>query len=377
MLKKLLPYCLVAMTLNAPTALAQTLDEATSETPRRIPFNLSLIGPYGFAQVFDEPVVAHGNFNLLGGHIYGLDGVGIGTLYNHVDHTLSGFQAAAGLNIVGRRTVGFQAAGLGNFSLGSLNGVQAAGGLNVAGTVEGAQFAGLYNLSTQRVTGLQAAVINQANVVDPGIQAAVFNLAGTIKGLQTAVVNGAGEVNGAQIGVLNVGGTVKGVQIGVLNIADDVQGVPIGLFSYVRQGRLEGDIQVTDSGLTTLGVNSGTQRVYSILGVSNLPKADGNHLGLNLGLGVQFPLSATTFSRLEITGGPVQENPSSAANWTPVNSYKGMLGWKIAPRLAVKAGLSLNYAHLREGSSFRPSENAIAESGRHQIWPAAFIGFDL
>ena len=363
MLKKLLPGCLMAATLYAPAALAKTPDETAYESLRRIPFNLSLIGPVGFAQVFDEPVVARTSLNLLGGHVYGLDGVGIGTLYNHVDHDMSGFQAASGLNIVGRRSVGFQAAGLGNFSLASFSGVQAAGLLNVAGTVDGAQFAGLYNRSNERMTGLQAAVINHANVVQ--------------NGAQTAVLNMAGDVSGAQIGVMNVGGKIKGVQVGVLNIADDVDGVPIGLFSYVRQGRLEADVQVTDSGLTTLGVNSGTQRVYSIVGVSNLPKTDGNHLGLNLGLGVQFPINEAIFSRLEISGGPLQENPSSTANWTSVNTYKAMVGWKVAPRLAVKGGVSLNYTHLREGSSFRPSENVIFESGRHQIWPAAFIGIDL
>lgn len=224
--------------------------------------------------------------------------------------------------------------------------------------------------------GVQAAVINQAHAVEPGIQAGVLNLAGSVRGLQTAVVNRAGDLEGAQVGVFNLAGTVNGVQVGVLNVAEDVD-APIGLFSYVRQGRFEGDLQVTDSGFTTLGVNSGSKRVYSVLGVSNLPKADGNHLGLNVGLGVHFPLSERTFSRLEITGGPVQEDPSSVANWTSVNSYKAMLGWKIAPRLAIKAGVSLNQTTLRPNSTFRPSENVIYESGRFQVWPAAFLGVDL
>jgi hypothetical protein len=376
MLKTLLPCCLLAASLSAPAALAQTTESKPAQAPRQIPFNLSLVAPYGFAQVFDEPVVARTSLNLLTGQVYGLDGVGVGTLYNHVDATMSGFQAVGGVNVVGSRVNGFQAAGLANVSGRLLRGVQAAGGFNVAGQVKGAQFAGGYNLAHLSLTGLQAAVINQANVVEPGVQAGVLNLAGAVTGLQAAVINGAGEVTGAQIGVLNVGGTIKGVQIGVLNVADDVD-VPIGLFSYVRQGRLEGDVQVTNSGFTTLSLNSGSKRVYSILGVSNLPKADGNHLGLNAGLGVQIPLSTSTFSRLEFTGGPLQESPSSVTNWTSVNTLKGMLGWKIAPRLAIKAGASLNYSQRREGSSFRPSENVIYESGRFQVWPAAFIGVDL
>ena len=376
MLKTVLPCCLLAVSLGAPAALAQ--ESAKTEAPRRIPFNLSLIGPIGFAQVFDEPVVAHSSLNLLGGHLYGLDGISVGTLYNHVEHTMAGFQAVAGANIVGRQVSGVQAAGGFNVSSGSLHGVQAAGGANIAGKVVGAQFAGGYNLAHLSLTGVQAAVINQAAAVEPGLQAGVLNLAGPVEGLQAAVINQAGDVKGAQIGVINAGGAITGMQIGVINVADDfVDGAPLGLFSYVRKGRLEGDVQVTDSGFTTISVNSGSKRVYSILGVSHLPKADGSHLGLNAGLGVHFPLSESTFSRLEITGGPVQDMPSSAANWTSINTYKGMVGWKITPRLGLKAGVSLNHAILRDGSSFRPSDNVIYESGRFQVWPAAFIGVDL
>lgn len=346
MLKTVLPCCLLAASLGAPAALAQ--ESATTETPRRIPFNLSLIGPIGFAQVFDEPVVAHSSLNLLGGHLYGLHGVSVGTLYNHVESTMTGFQAVAGANVVGSQ----------------VSGVQAAGAANLAGKVVGTQFAGGYNLAHLSLTGVQAAVINQAAAVEPGLQAGVLNLAGSVDGLQAAVINQAGDV--------------KGAQIGVINVADDfVDGAPLGLFSYVRNGRLEGDVQVTDSGFTTISVNSGSKRVYSILGVSHLPKADGSHLGINAGLGVHFPLSESTFSRLEITGGPVQDTPSSAANWTSLNTYKGMVGWKITPRLGLKAGVSLNHAILRDGSSFRPSDNVIYESGRFQVWPAAFIGVDL
>lgn len=346
MLKPLLTCSLMATTLIAPAAIAQTADEAPAKPLRRIPFNLSLIGPYGFAQVFDEPVVAQSSLNLLGGQINAIEGLSIGTLYNHVDTTMGGLQMGAGLNLVGRRMSGLQMAGGMNAVGGSVDGVQAAGGLNLAGSVKGVQAAG----------GL--------------------NLAGSVHGLQTAVFNQAGDVEGAQVGVFNVAGKVKGVQIGVLNVAEDVD-APIGLFSYVRQGRFEGDLQVTDSGFTTLGINSGSKRVYSVLGISNLPKADGNHLGLNVGLGVHFPLSERSFSRLEITGGPVQEDPSSVANWTSVNSYKAMLGWKIAPRLALKAGVALNQTTLRKDSTFRPSDNVIYESGRFQVWPSAFIGVDL
>ncbi len=358
MLKTLLPSALLATILIAPAANAQA--KAPEKAPRQIPFNLSLFGPVGFAQVFDEPVVALSSLNLISGSIDGIHGVEVGTVYNHVEATMTGFQAVAGVNVVGKRVTGMQAAGLGNVS-GSLTGLQAAGGFNVAGHVK----------------GVQAGVINVAGTVK-GAQAGVINVAGTVKGAQAAVINKADTVKGLQVGVLNTGGTMTGMQIGVLNVADDfTQGAPIGVFSYVRNGRFEGDLQVTDSGFTTLGVNSGTQRVYSILGLSNLPKADGNHLGLNVGIGVQFPLSQSTFSRLELTGGPLQDTPSSVANWTSVNTLKGMLGWKIAPRLALKAGVSLNYATLREGSTFRPSENVIYESGRTQFWPAAFIGVDL
>ncbi|MNR89452.1 hypothetical protein D3C86_1112290 [compost metagenome] len=347
MLKPLLSCSLMATTLIAPSAIAQTADEAPAKPTRRIPFNLSLIGPYGFAQVFDEPVVAQSSLNLLGGQIGGIEGLSIGTLYNHVDKTMAGLQMAAGLNLVGRRVVGLQMAGGMNVVDGAVDGVQAAGGLNLAGTVDGVQVAGGYNFATQ-----------------------------SMKGVQTAVINQAGDVEGVQVGVFNIAGTVKGVQVGVLNVAEDVD-VPIGLFSYVRQGRFEGDLQVTDSGFTTLGVSSGSKRVYSVLGLSNLPKADGNHLGLNVGLGFHFPLSERSFSRLEITGGPLQEDPSSVANWTSVNSYKAMLGWKLAPRLAIKAGVSLNQTTLRKDSTFRPSDNLIYESGRFQVWPAAFLGVDL
>lgn len=137
MLKPLLSYSLMATTLIAPAAIAQTTDEAAAKPSRRIPFNLSLIGPYGFAQAFDEPVVAQSSLNLLGGQLSGIEGLSIGTLYNHVDQTMAGLQLAAGLNLVGRRVVGLQMAGGMNMVDGAVDGIQAAGGLNLAGSVNG------------------------------------------------------------------------------------------------------------------------------------------------------------------------------------------------------------------------------------------------
>lgn len=78
-----------------------------------------------------------------------------------------------------------------------------------------------------------------------------------------------------------------------------------------------------------------------------------------------------------MSGGPLQERPDSSSDWVALNTYKGMVGWKVAPRLALKAGVSLNNTVRKEGSTFRTSENMIHESGRLQVWPAVFFGVDL
>ncbi len=257
-----------------------------SGPPRPSPIAFSLL-----------PDVSNGLFSSSADHVVGINlligsssysrGFEIGGLANLESHDVTGFQGAGLANVVLGRLNGFQAAGLVNYLGGEARYVQAAGLVNVSGGLNGAQLAGLGNVSLGAARGAQVAgLFNWAGVDVSGAQVAgVFNWGRTLTGPQISVVNVADTVSGAQVGVVNIARHVSGTQVGVLNISEEIEGVPVGLVSIEAKGHHSVDLWVDMAGTTTAALSLGTRYLYTIFSVGWKPGPDPSLWSLGLGLG--------------------------------------------------------------------------------------------
>lgn len=133
-----------------------------------------------------------------------------------------------------RSVNGFDFGGLGNITTQHMNGVQVAGGVNFNSgetTAIGLQAAGLANIN-----------VNKARVV--GVQIALYNnnrAESSVVGLQVGGVNNSPftKVVGFQAGLYNKAHTVYGFQIGIINVAENLHGLQIGLLNFNKTGLFE------------------------------------------------------------------------------------------------------------------------------------------
>jgi hypothetical protein len=209
--------------------------------------------------------------NVVGGYTAGVNGVELAGAFNVNKTDVKYVQAAGLLNFTGGSVKGAQLAGLHNHVLGDVEIVQASGIANfVKGNVTGAQLTGIYNHVSKNVKGLQAAGI--ANFVKgnaTGVQlSSIYNhVAGSFTGLQvsnisnfvyhkfvgvqlsniynvcydslvgvqaTNIINFAHkQVSGVQLSVIGNVATreLKGAQIGLFNYAKNLRGFQLGLIN--------------------------------------------------------------------------------------------------------------------------------------------------
>jgi hypothetical protein len=257
-----------------------------SASPRPSPISFSLLPDMSnglFSSHADHIV----GFNLLFGSSAYSRGFEVGGLGNIESQDVAGFQAAGLANIVLGRLNGFQAAGLVNYLGGEARYVQAAGLVNISGGLDGAQIAGLGNVSNGAARGAQVAgLFNWAQVDVNGAQVAgVFNWGRSVTGPQISIVNVADTVNGAQVGVVNIARHVSGTQVGVLNISEDIDGVPVGLVSVEAAGRHGVDLWMDMNGTTTADIAIGTRKVFTVFSIGWKPGPDPSLWSLGLGLG--------------------------------------------------------------------------------------------
>ena len=259
-----------------------------SSSPRPKMINFSLV-----------PDMSNGFFSSSADHVMGINllvgssaysrGFEVGGLANIESHDVAGFQAAGLANLVLGSLTGFQAAGLVNYLGGEARFFQAAGLVNISGGLDGAQIAGIGNVSTGASKGAQvAALFNWAQVDVSGAQvAAAFNYGGSVTGPQISVVNIADTVSGAQVGVVNIARHVSGTQVGVINITEDIDGVPVGLVSVEATGRHGVDLWVDMGGITTADLALGTRKFFTVFSVGWRPGPDPALWSLGLGLGTR------------------------------------------------------------------------------------------
>ncbi|WP_207531890.1 STN and carboxypeptidase regulatory-like domain-containing protein [Desertivirga arenae] len=198
------------------------------------PFQASLLPGLSSHGMLSSQIVNMGSLNVIGGYTAGVDGAEFAGIFNINKQDAKKFQAAGVMNIVGGRVEGFQSAGIFNIVLDS---------------VIGGQFAGVFNNVERDVHGVQGAgVINRARGKFIGGQfGGVANLTqGKFSGIQAAgVINiTANDVTGSQYaGVTNINaGKLKGVQgAGVLNLNwKPVEGTQFAGILNIAGNRMKG-----------------------------------------------------------------------------------------------------------------------------------------
>jgi hypothetical protein len=200
--------------------------------------------------------------NVIGGYTAGVNGVELAGAFNINKTDVKYVQAAGLLNFTGGSVKGVQLAGMHNHVLGNVDIVQASGIANfVKGNVTGAQMAGIYNHVSKDLTGFQASGI--ANFVKgnaTGVQlSSIYNhVAGSFTGFQASNISNFvyGKFTGVQLSniynvcydsLVGVQATniinfahkqVSGAQLAIANVATrELKGAQIGLFNYAKKLR--------------------------------------------------------------------------------------------------------------------------------------------
>lgn len=304
---------------------------------------------------------------------------------NHAGGDSAGVQLSVGFNRVDGDMEMLQSSVGGNWTTGSAHGGQIAVGANVlGGDLDGIQLAAGANIARGNATGLQASVgYNRVEKRLDGVQlsSGVNHARGLVDGVQIGLINLGGDINGAQIGLVNVATGSVDTQIGLVNYADEVD-APIGILSFVRKGQFHLLVWGDETGTGHLGVKLGSRYVYGILhGGSSLGERDGGvELMLGAGLGVHLPVERSwlTFVDMELLTNHVFQT----SGWTDTGSLQTLRvygGWRLAERLALVAGPSLNVWQSDEGENgrgFFGESVSLRNKGDSKVdlWPGFFVG---
>lgn len=151
--------------------------------------------------------------------------------------TIQGFR----LNLpygVNREVRGFDV-GIASRTNGNHYGLNLGGGSYVQGDMRGAQLNLAVSIAQGRTFGLQEAVYNQAGWLR-GVQSGIVNrIDYSGVGARLAFVNLSGSsMEGAEFGIVNHARRVQGVQLGLVNVASELHGVQIGVLNFAKNGFL-------------------------------------------------------------------------------------------------------------------------------------------
>ncbi|WP_437594833.1 LA_2272 family surface repeat-containing protein [Sorangium sp. So ce1000] len=336
----------------------------------------------------------------------------------------TGVELSAGASIFSSFLCGAQLSTAANLVFGPARGVQLTGGVNAAGSLRGAQI-GAINAVAGPVTGAQVGMLDVAAGPVAGAQVGAANVAvGPSVNLQIGVANVAvSDATDAQIGVANVavsdatdvqlglanvavGGSTgtqisltnvaasasTDVQIGLLNIATGkVGGVQIGLVNYagespfslgllnfVRKGRLHLDVWGLESGIAMVGLKHGSDHIHNIYGIGLRLVGDHPLLVSALGLGGRIPISERVYADLDVLGYALHET-STLAPAATVAQARALLGFRLAPELAIFGGPSFNvsFGGTPEDAELSPYGSAPLgrdDAGAQRAWPGVVLG---
>jgi hypothetical protein len=296
------------------------------------PYQASLLPGLSSHGMFSSQVVNKASLNLLGGYTAGVDGAEVAGLFNISKNNVQYVQLAGLANLVGGSVRGFQAGGLVNSVLDSLVGFQAAGIVNdVRSGTEGWQAAGIFNHVRRDMKGMQVAGIG--NLVS-----------GNTRGIQIAGIGNvaAKEMKGIQIGgIFSYAKEMKGLQIGLINVADTSSGFSIGLINWVNKGYHKVSLSSTDVFGTQLAVKTGTAKFYTMLILAGSYGVSDRVYSAGYGMGHDFLFSKKLSASAELSSQGLY-----LGNWDYPNILtKGQLNmqFKLFKGLSAFAGPSYSF----------------------------------
>lgn len=296
------------------------------------PYQASLLPGLSSHGMFSSQVVNKASLNLLGGYTAGVDGAEVAGLFNISKNNVQYVQLAGLANLVGGSVRGFQAGGLVNSVLDSLVGFQAAGIVNdVRSGTEGWQAAGIFNHVRRDMNGMQVAGIG--NLVS-----------GNTRGIQIAGIGNvaAKEMKGIQIGgIFNYAKEMKGIQIGLINVADTSSGFSIGLINWVNKGYHKVSLSSTDVFGTQVAVKTGTAKFYTMLIVAGSYGLNDRVYSAGYGMGHDFLFGKKLSASAELSSQGLY-----LGNWDYPNILsKGQLNmqFKLVKGLSLFAGPSYSF----------------------------------
>lgn len=336
------------------------------------PIQTSFIPGIGTHGMISAQVVNKFSLNILGGYTGGVNGVEIGSLFNINRGNVRYFQAAGIFNSVKGEVSGMQASGIFNYVSGNTNGFQAAGidNLNLA-KVSGVQIAGISNLVKDTLNGVQiAGVSNYNEAFSNGVQlAGIANinkemtlgvqLAGVTNhcdsnmiGFQLAGVSNHARkaMRGMQMsGVYNYARKIRGVQFSVVNVADSIDGIGIGLINLYKNGRQQLVVSSTELQNMNVGFLSGTNGLYSIIGMGANADINQQAYSISYGVGSRINLSKKIALSPEILG---QSFYLGTWDYIPiVGKAQINISYNLTKKLEVFTGVSYAVAENRRPNS--------------------------
>jgi len=277
------------------------------------PIQVSLVPRLSTNGALNSQVTNKFSVNIVGGYSGGLEGVGLGGVFNIDRRKVIGFQAAGAVNIAGDTVAGVQMAGVYNRAIDSMKGVQASGAVNVARDLKGVQLSG------------------------------AINLAHHVEGAQLGVVNGAHQLRGLQLGVVNTARHLKGFQLGIINIADTSDGASLGLFNFVKHGGMhEISLYADEFSPLNIAYRSGNKALYTILLFGMNPTEDRRSYYAGVGIGHRFPINNGLAIDLETSSlhiAPVEWKNYSHNTW--LQRLNLNFRWQTGKWLSFSAGPSV------------------------------------
>lgn len=326
---------------------------------------------------------------LLAGWSGSTNGLAIAGLAHVNRFNMKGAQVSGTANYNGGTTSGLQVAGLYNRSCLSFNGMQVAGLVNRDdGFAKGLQAAGLANWNKGAVIGLQAAgLLNVAGENFKGMQVSGLygRIMGSLDGLQVAgLMAETGAVSGVQIALINRSGRLRGWQIGLVNLADSVsEGIQLGLYNRSVSGIAMVKAGTDETGFAQLQLRTGDKRLFTLMGggVKERNGAFWWNLEFGLGTSLYHREKLGVYTMLSVRA--MNEN-----NWS--HAWNTLLRMELEARAGLYKGLSLHFgpslsAYIPHenlyGFSAFPERNEIARfEGRGHtslMWPGFSVGLGL
>lgn len=185
----------------------------------------------------------------------------------------------------------------------------------------------------------------------------------------------AGAVEGAQIaGILNITEKVEtGFQIGLFNYSKENNGIPIGLVSYVKEDGLRVDVWADEAIFTNVGLRSGTRRFHNILFIGK-QVTDPLSWTVGVGIGPHINLSKSVYLEPDLIYQTIA-NFSNLNDNSHITKIRVLGGWEISKAVSIFGGPTLNsfYSTSNDGSDYALLTIRESESGGK--WKRTSIGF--